>query len=797
MAPKRRTPPPPRTQRKDDVPEKPRVVVQFRPEVRIPYEDGAEAELERLNAGPWSKLRAEFPGITLKPMIRTTPPDAVQKLVDRAREMDRTYVPGHFLGYFYIESDNLLDLHRLAATLRSWPSVLTAYVDIPAPDPVVNPADDPRSPNQGYLDPAPDGIDAEYAWGFPGGAGAGQQIIDLERGWTFNHEDLAAHNVTLLHGVLLDSSRSHGTAVLGELCAVDNALGCVGIVPEIADVDVVSYNGSTRVDAIFAALPHLTFGSVLLLEAQVTVDGANLLGPIEAFDAEFDAIRLATALGVIVVEAGGNGTNNGSTPPLAMDTFVDPMGRQIFNPASADFRDSGAIIVTAATSTAPHTRMVWAPHGQRIDCYAWGQNINTCDSTNAGATTVYQTGFGGTSGASPIVSGAVLAIQGMAEAHFGFRFSPAQMRDIIRDPANGTAAAATETTTIRQMPDLRKVIDGDVLGLAPDLYLRDFVGDTGEPHTGSVSSSPDIILRPTAVANPQTAFGAGSGTENDATLGSTVEAGQNNFIYARVLNQGGSNAANATVTVYWSEVATLVTPDLWTLIGSATLPVVPTGEVLTVSPGITWPAASIPGPGHYCFVGLVGHPGDPAPTPGDLLNWSNFTVFVRANNNVTWRNFNVEDNDPELDKGTPIGFVPLPFLAPGAPDIARPMQLELQARLPSRAKLLWEMPLAFLDQLPGRLPHALIDLKHKVARVPMRPSGDYLLPAVLFPARSRTRMRMLVHIPKDLRDQRYQLAVRQLWEGQEVGRVTWILAPGVRSRKGKGKGKGKKRRSRR
>src|SRR3712207_7844919 len=31
----------------------------------------------------------------------------------------------------------------------------------------------------------------------------------------------------------------------------------------------------------------------------------RLLGPIEVYDAEFDAIRLATALGIIVVEAGG------------------------------------------------------------------------------------------------------------------------------------------------------------------------------------------------------------------------------------------------------------------------------------------------------------------------------------------------------------------------------------------------------------------------------------------------------------------------------------------------------------
>lgn len=767
--------------------EKPRVVVQFRPEYRIPYEDGAEKEIEALNTGPWRNLVAEFPGITLKCLLRTTKADQLDRLIERARATDRDYRPGHFFGYFYVETSKSVDLAALAKALRSWPSVQIAYVDIPGPDPVVNAADDPRSPNQGYLDPAPDGINAEYAWGFTGGDGAGQRLIDLERGWTLNHEDLNAQGATLLHGVLLDSSRPHGTSVLGEICAVDNTVGCVGIVPNIGDVNVVSYNGSTRVDAIIAAIGNMVFGDVLLLEAQVTVDGASLLGPIEALDAEFDAIRLATALGIIVVEAGGNGTNNGSPPPLAMDTFTDPMGRQIFNPGSADFRDSGAIIVTAATSTAPHTRLIWAPHGQRIDCYAWGENINTLSSTAAGSTNSYTTGFSGTSGASPIITGAVLAIQGMAQASLGYRFSPRQMREIIRDPANGTAAAITETTTIRQMPNLRAIIDGNILGLTPDLYLRDFVGDTGEPHSGPISASPDIILRPTVVANPQAAFGAGSGTENDATLGFTAEAGQDNFLYVRVLNQGGTAAVNATATVYWSPVATLVTPDLWTLVGSAVLPSVPTGEVLTVAPGITWPSAAIPAPGHYCFVGLVGHPDDPAPSPGDLLNWTNFTNFIRNNNNITWRNFNVEDNDPSPDPSVPRGFQALRFLAPGAPDIARPMQLELLPRLPDDAKLFLEIPLEFAETLREQFPKAEINKRRCVARLPVRPWGRFRLPVVIFPARSRTKMRLVVYIPPKLRNQSYEVAVRQLWEKQELGRVTWHLAPNVRKRRKDGR----------
>src|SRR5687768_15983472 len=94
----------------------------------------------------------------------------------------------------------------LAALLRRWEIVEQAEPDAPAVDPVA-PADDPRSPNQGYLDPAPDGIDAEFAWGRPGGDGMGQRVVDLEQGWTLNHEDLVGHGATLLFGTLQNGSR--------------------------------------------------------------------------------------------------------------------------------------------------------------------------------------------------------------------------------------------------------------------------------------------------------------------------------------------------------------------------------------------------------------------------------------------------------------------------------------------------------------------------------------------------------------------------------------------------------------
>jgi len=758
--------------------ERAKIVVRFRDLGQFIDDDHAKKWLDGVIKNELASLEEHFGSFSLRPLLESKQVELSDKLVSRAIKQNKEYRPANFRSFYVFDFKDPRELVTVVKTLLEWDIVESAYIDQAGPDPVVDASDDPRQPNQGYEDPAPDGIDAEYAWGFTGGDGEGQRFIDMERGWTLDHEDLVDHGGTLLHGILLDTSRAHGTSVLGEICAVDNDIGCVGIVPNIDSFDVVSYNGSTRQAAILEAIDNLNFGEVLLLEAQVYLNGTTLLGPIEAYDAEFEAIRLATALGIIVVEAGGNGTNNGGTPALDMDTYTTLAGDLIFNPASADFRDSGAIIVTAATSAAPHTRRSYAPYGERIDCYAWSQNIDTCSSNSTGSTTSYTTIFSGTSGASPIITGAALAVQGMAEAQLGFRFGPYQMRAILRDPANGTAPDPAEITAIGVMPDLSIIID-DVLNISPDVYIRDNVGDTGEPHTGSISASPDIILRPTPVADPQTAFGAGSGTENSSTLGYEAESGQDNFLYARVLNQGGSDATDVEVTLYWSEVSSLVTPDMWTLIGSTIIPTVPSGEVLTVSDAIVWPAAEIPGEGHYCIVGIIGTANDPAPNPADFIDWTNFQRFIRDNNNVTWRNFNVVDYEPDtsIDPAPDMEFQALEFISPGAPGKATPMQLEVIGKLPKGARIFLDVPGYYGDQVKERGLN-IHELKKSERRmIPIKQFGRMALPELPYPAKIRNRMRLLVHLPEERLQSPYEIAVRQLFEGKEVGRVTWLLQP--------------------
>ncbi|HSK77842.1 MAG TPA: S8 family peptidase [Thermoanaerobaculia bacterium] len=753
---------------------KPRVVVKFHDFVQLPYEAGAEELVERLRIGPMASLLEQFPGITLQPLFAARKVDEIRGLIDRAVETGSAFRPANLLGYFAVEVPPGVEPEAVAKTLSSWQTVEIAYVEPgPVEPPAVTPGDDPRSVNQGYLDPAPDGIDAEFAWGILGGDGQGQALVDLEWGWTLNHEDLAAQGATLISG-LNHSYFHHGTAVLGEVAAVDNTLGCVGITPKLQSVRVVGQwrvgGGYSTSEAILDAVAAMSFGDVLLLEAQTSLWGYVMV-PVEIEPAVFDVIRLATALGIVVVEAAGNGG-------VDLDTVVDPMGQQIFNRASADFRDSGAIVVGAASSTAPHTRLGFSCHGSRIDCYGWGHNVDTCYSNGDGTSTdLYTTGFNGTSSASPIVTGAALAVQGMAEMNLGFRFSPWQLREILSDPANGTASADPPADRIGVMPDLKKIAE-DVLDVAPDVYIRDHVGDTGDPHAGAISASPDIILRNDPEPDPQAAFGEGSGTENDAALGYTAEAGQDNHIYVRVRNRGGWPASNVDATVYWSPPATLVTPDLWNLVGSVVIPAVPNGDQLTVSDALVWDKDDIPATGHYCFVGLIGTAADPAPSPADFLNFDNFRDFIRNNNNVTWRNFNVVDNLPDPPSaGVPKGFKALSFLAPGAPDKARPMALEVLARLPNEARLLLEAPLGLRDLFGFMGPFGKKDLKRGSVLLPIKAAGRQRLGTLLFPARSRHRLRLLVQIPEKLREREFEVAVRQLYRDQEVGRVTWRLRP--------------------
>src|SRR4029077_14290406 len=106
---------------------------------------------------------------------------------------------------------------------------------------------------QGYVGPAPGGIDAPAAWR-RGVLGGGIWFADIEGGWNAKHEDLPGDRITHLGGIPMDSSlRAHGNAVLGEVVGRDNGKGVVGIAPGVERVFTSSIGGTSVADAIDTA----------------------------------------------------------------------------------------------------------------------------------------------------------------------------------------------------------------------------------------------------------------------------------------------------------------------------------------------------------------------------------------------------------------------------------------------------------------------------------------------------------------------------------------------------------------
>lgn len=337
---------------------------------------------------------------------------------------------------------------ELARRLQALQDIDVAYVESgPAPPPSVNPADDTRFASQGYLTAAPDGIDAIWAWSFTDGDDVG--FVDLEQGWMLNHEDLATANITLISG-LNQAYQSHGTSVLGEVLAVDNTVGDVGIAPRAGGRVVSEWRNSTTFStaaAILSAAQVMSRGDVLLIESQTSP--ARLPRETEALT--FDAIRHAIDNDhIVVVEAAGNGATD-------LDAWTDTAGRHTLDRNSNDFRDSGAILVGAASSTAPHARLNFSNYGSRIDCYAWGENIDTLDGAS---TSAYTGGFNGTSGASPIVAGAAVLINCWKKRQSGAHaYASEDMRDLLGDTALNTASANPASDRIGVMPNLRAIFE--------------------------------------------------------------------------------------------------------------------------------------------------------------------------------------------------------------------------------------------------------------------------------------------------------------------------------------------------
>lgn len=465
----------------------------------IQYDDGQEKALGDL----WDELLKRNPRIRLRPLYRGATGKAregFEKFIHWVESRQPgVYKAPNFFAYFQIVGPSGTDFAGIAKRLRAEDRIFRRVnVLRPAGHPAVDTTNQPRYPNQHHLAPAPPvaapgGIDAQAAWLRPGGDGAGVKFVDVERGWLLEHEDLpptlnaTSGGPSLIHGVNDPWFQDHGTPVLGIICAMDhthggNSVGGVGIAPRAEGYVSSWFEGyddewselTDHAEAIRVATTHLTnlrfpnlpqgpsppVGDVLLLEAQLEdPDDWAMNWPLDTDFAIADTIGLATAAGISVVEAGGNGDEaahyfdtDAGTPPLF---------------------ESGAILVSCAQIVQQRiVPMSYAPRGGRVDCFAWGFGINTSWADGGGETGLYVPtdgvpGFNGTSAAAAIVAGAAIVLQGIARQTAFGALTPAQMRAALSNPEwNTSPDAASPPHAIGCMPDLARLIaalDGGAL----------------------------------------------------------------------------------------------------------------------------------------------------------------------------------------------------------------------------------------------------------------------------------------------------------------------------------------------
>lgn len=369
-------------------------------------------------------------------------------------------------------------LDELAERLINDPSIEAAYVKPGAEPAQLNdmiatamdapPATPDFTPRQGYLNAAPGGIDARYAWTRPGGLGTGVRVIDIEGAWRFSHEDLIVNQGGVIGGAQSTDLlwRNHGTAVAGEIGGDRNSFGVTGIAPD-ANIRAVSiFGGLGSAAAIRLAADSLSAGDIILIELQRT-------GPLGAYIAiewwpdDLAAIRYAVAKGVIVVEAAGNGAQNLDNP--AYDNPQSGFPTSWRNPYRRNPVDSGAIVVGAGAPPSGNfgpdrSRLDFSNYGSMIDAQGWGREVVTAGygdlQGGSNEDLWYTAQFSGTSSASPIVVGAIACVQGVRRAAGQPLRTPPQMRSDLRNTGTPQQAgpSAPLSQRIGNRPNLRQLI---------------------------------------------------------------------------------------------------------------------------------------------------------------------------------------------------------------------------------------------------------------------------------------------------------------------------------------------------
>jgi len=393
--------------------------------------------------------------------------------------------PNTLFEFHVNPGENILEVKRKLETL---PAI--KYVSIPPK--LSTPVVPNLQSTQLYLFDQEPGIHVQEFWNAYSVYGEGVKVCDVEYQFNADHADLPEVIIVGPQPEDPGFGPNHGTAVLGEIASLNDGVGTTGIAYESQLYFAGAYFNQAYYleEALINTMDELGPGDVVLIEQQIIAfDTASYAGfvPVEWYEPYYDAIQLISGNGLIVVEAAGNGGKNLDDPLFSMDNgghypFLEE------NWSEAIMVGAGAVGI----DDTPRSRLWFSNYGSRIDLQGNGEGVVTTGYGSAyaaeGPNKEYSDNFGGTSGASPIVVGAVTLLQSLSINSTGNTLS----RDVIRDALVSTGKPQVSgiqfpvSEKIGPLPNVFAAANYlvDLLGLE-EVYDKSEFSVFPNPNTGS------------------------------------------------------------------------------------------------------------------------------------------------------------------------------------------------------------------------------------------------------------------------------------------------------------------------
>lgn len=395
-------------------------------------------------------------------------------------------LPADLCNYYRVRTDGALQSAALIDRLAENSLVEVVYPEL-SRDALVMLGNDIAPPTsnfevlQTYRDPAPLGLGYQQIANVVGAQSPDQTIGHLEGSWHLGHEDVCQLiSASIVSTPKPDSSwdgwADHGDAVVGILCGDRNGYGIRGMSNQ-ADLILGSLAAGSA-NMISQCTAAATAGDVFVSSFAWLLGSAQ--APVDYPQAEFDAVNIATLLGITYCFGAANSNTDLGDPAIYGTRYA---------PGAAD---SGGVIVGARNST-NSDKIGFSNYGSRVDCSAWGENITSAgygDLFGPGPQQLYTAGFGGTSGAGPLVAACAAAISGIVREQDDTLLTPFQIRDLLR--SIGTAQGAGNPVGLQ--PDLVQILASQ--GLPDGLRLQGdvLVGGSATLECSGEASMPFLIF---------------------------------------------------------------------------------------------------------------------------------------------------------------------------------------------------------------------------------------------------------------------------------------------------------------